>query len=207
MHALQKKCSSTSILVEPLTEWQSWLTSLGNQKVLLMWNLLKLKLLRKLLSWTNQNCMVANSRCESWYFLLLLRASTSDGRFIPILHPSLYSSGSRWHVDITTLFSHQVAPKRTNVPGMKQPRGRGFNPYHAHPYMRPYGYSPHGYGWVVYLFAQLCRHLTLLNQEEHNVDHFLSFVFVDAGDSPDSVAREDLIFEARVPIWSAEHGR
>lgn len=57
------------------------------------------------------------------------------------------------------------------------------------------------------MFAQLCRHLTLLKQEEHNVDHFLSFVFVDAGDSPDSVAREDLIFEARVPIWLAEHGR
>ncbi|PWZ18861.1 hypothetical protein Zm00014a_040955 [Zea mays] len=40
----------------------------------------------------------------------------------------------------------KVAPKRTNVPGMKQPRGRGFNPYHGHPYMRPYGYSPYGYG-------------------------------------------------------------
>ncbi|KAL5650817.1 hypothetical protein ACJX0J_036275, partial [Zea mays] len=35
----------------------------------------------------------------------------------------------------------KVAPKRTNVPGMKQPRGRGFNPY------RPYGYSPYGYGY------------------------------------------------------------
>jgi hypothetical protein len=48
-----------------------------------MWNLLKLKLFRKLLSWTNQNCMVANSRYESWYFLLILRTSTSSGRFIP----------------------------------------------------------------------------------------------------------------------------
>nr|CAB3467500.1 unnamed protein product [Digitaria exilis] len=38
----------------------------------------------------------------------------------------------------------KVAPKRTNVPGMKQPRGRGFNPFHGHPYMRPYGYSPYG---------------------------------------------------------------
>ncbi|XP_062228469.1 polyadenylate-binding protein 2-like isoform X2 [Phragmites australis] len=41
----------------------------------------------------------------------------------------------------------KVSPKRTNVPGMKQPRGRGFNPYHGHPYMRPYGgpfYSPYG---------------------------------------------------------------
>ena len=51
------------------------------------------------------------------------------------------------------------------------------------------------------MFAQLCRHLTLLKQEEQNVDHFLWFVFVDAGGSPDSAAREDLIFEARVSIW------
>jgi hypothetical protein len=41
----------------------------------------------------------------------------------------------------------------------------------------------------------------------YNVDHFHLFVFVDAGDSPDSAAREDLIFEARVSIWFAEHGR
>uniref|UniRef100_A0A0E0DYZ4 RRM domain-containing protein n=1 Tax=Oryza meridionalis TaxID=40149 RepID=A0A0E0DYZ4_9ORYZ len=38
----------------------------------------------------------------------------------------------------------KVAPKRTNVPGMKQPRGgRGFG---GHPYMRPYGapfYNPY----------------------------------------------------------------
>jgi polyadenylate-binding protein 2 len=42
----------------------------------------------------------------------------------------------------------KVAPKRTNVPGMKQPRGgRGFG---GHPYMRPYGapfYNPYGYGY------------------------------------------------------------
>lgn len=139
MHALQKKCNSTSILVELSTELQSWLISLGNQKVLLTWNLLKLKLFRKLLSWMSQSCMVANSRCESWNFLLLLR--TANGQFNPFRR--------RWHVDITNLFSHQVAPKRTNVPGLKQPRGRGFNPYHGHPYMRPYGYSPYGYGWVI----------------------------------------------------------
>ncbi|XP_044438649.1 polyadenylate-binding protein 2 isoform X1 [Aegilops tauschii subsp. strangulata] len=42
----------------------------------------------------------------------------------------------------------KVAPKRTNVPGLKQPRGgRGFNPYGGHPYMRPYPppfYNPYG---------------------------------------------------------------
>jgi len=62
MPALQKKYSSTSILAELSTEWQYWLTSLGSLKVLLMWNLLKLKLFRKLLSWTSQSCMAANSR-------------------------------------------------------------------------------------------------------------------------------------------------
>ena len=44
----------------------------------------------------------------------------------------------------------KVAPKRTNVPGMKQPRGGrgGFSPY-GHPYMRSYGapfFNPYGYG-------------------------------------------------------------
>uniref|UniRef100_A0A0E0L9E7 RRM domain-containing protein n=1 Tax=Oryza punctata TaxID=4537 RepID=A0A0E0L9E7_ORYPU len=54
-----------------------------------------------------------------------------------------------WHTDSpsTSIYSNQVAPKRTNVPGMKQPRGgRGFG---GHPYMRPYGapfYNPYGYG-------------------------------------------------------------
>ncbi|XP_008658656.1 polyadenylate-binding protein 2 isoform X1 [Zea mays] len=45
----------------------------------------------------------------------------------------------------------KVAPKRTNVPGMKQPRGRGFNPY------RPYGYSPYGYGYGYGRFPRFRR--------------------------------------------------
>ncbi|KAG8373386.1 hypothetical protein BUALT_Bualt11G0019000 [Buddleja alternifolia] len=44
----------------------------------------------------------------------------------------------------------KVMAKRTNVPGMKQYRGRRFNPYMAHgyrrPYVPPYFYSPYGYG-------------------------------------------------------------
>ncbi|KAL5224524.1 hypothetical protein ABZP36_011163 [Zizania latifolia] len=43
----------------------------------------------------------------------------------------------------------KVAPKRTNVPGMKQPRG-GRGGFGGHPYMRPYGapfYNPYGYGY------------------------------------------------------------
>jgi polyadenylate-binding protein 2 len=42
----------------------------------------------------------------------------------------------------------QVAPKRTNVPGMKQRPPRGYNPYHGYPY-RSYGapyFPPYGYG-------------------------------------------------------------
>ncbi|VFQ88227.1 unnamed protein product [Cuscuta campestris] len=46
----------------------------------------------------------------------------------------------------------KVMPKRTNLPGMKQFRGRGFNPYMAYgfrrPYVPPYFYSPYGYGRV-----------------------------------------------------------
>jgi polyadenylate-binding protein 2 len=42
----------------------------------------------------------------------------------------------------------KVAPKRTNVPGLKQPRGgRGYSPYGGHPYMRPYPppfFNPYG---------------------------------------------------------------
>lgn len=91
MPALQKKYNSTSILVELSTEWQYWLTSLGSLKVLLMWNLLKLKLFRKLLSWTSQSCMAANSRCESCYFSLSL--TTADGLF-PFC--SLHSLFFRW---------------------------------------------------------------------------------------------------------------
>lgn len=47
----------------------------------------------------------------------------------------------------------KVMAKRTNVPGMKQIRGRRFNPYMGHrgfrrPYVSPYFYSPYGYGKV-----------------------------------------------------------
>lgn len=45
----------------------------------------------------------------------------------------------------------KVMAKRTNVPGMKQYRGR-FNPYlgfrYRRPYVPPYFYSPYGYGKV-----------------------------------------------------------
>uniref|UniRef100_A0A0D6R4N6 RRM domain-containing protein n=1 Tax=Araucaria cunninghamii TaxID=56994 RepID=A0A0D6R4N6_ARACU len=44
----------------------------------------------------------------------------------------------------------KVTSKRTNVPGMKQFRGRRFNPYFGfrprRPYIPPYFYSPYGYG-------------------------------------------------------------
>ncbi|KAL3527623.1 hypothetical protein ACH5RR_012279 [Cinchona calisaya] len=44
----------------------------------------------------------------------------------------------------------KVMPKRTNVPGMKQFRGRRVNPYLGYrsrrPYVPPYFYSPYGYG-------------------------------------------------------------
>ncbi|CAF1706975.1 hypothetical protein Bca4012_005415 [Brassica carinata] len=44
----------------------------------------------------------------------------------------------------------KVLPKRTNVPGLKQHRGRRFNPYMGYrfrrPFMSPYMYSPYGYG-------------------------------------------------------------
>nr|XP_027074484.1 polyadenylate-binding protein 2-like isoform X3 [Coffea arabica] len=46
----------------------------------------------------------------------------------------------------------KVMAKRTNVPGMKQYRGRRFNPYLGYrsrrPYVPPYFYSPYGYGKV-----------------------------------------------------------
>ncbi|KAF5811353.1 putative RNA recognition motif domain, nucleotide-binding alpha-beta plait domain superfamily [Helianthus annuus] len=44
----------------------------------------------------------------------------------------------------------KVMAKRTNVPGMKQFRGRRFNPYRGfrRPYVPPYFYSPYGYGKV-----------------------------------------------------------
>ncbi|CAH8320424.1 unnamed protein product [Eruca vesicaria subsp. sativa] len=44
----------------------------------------------------------------------------------------------------------KVMQKRTNVPGMKQFRGRRFNPYMGfrRPFMSPYMYSPYGYGKV-----------------------------------------------------------
>ncbi|OAO95742.1 hypothetical protein AXX17_AT5G65050 [Arabidopsis thaliana] len=44
----------------------------------------------------------------------------------------------------------KVLQKRTNVPGLKQFRGRRFNPYMGYrfrrPFMSPYMYSPYGYG-------------------------------------------------------------
>lgn len=46
----------------------------------------------------------------------------------------------------------KVSAKRTNVPGMKQMRGRRFNPYFGYrprrPFLPPYAYSPYGYGKV-----------------------------------------------------------
>ncbi|XP_076882027.1 polyadenylate-binding protein 2-like [Bidens hawaiensis] len=44
----------------------------------------------------------------------------------------------------------KVMAKRTNLPGMKQYRGRRFNPYRGfrRPYVPPYFYSPYGYGKV-----------------------------------------------------------
>ncbi|XP_058185143.1 polyadenylate-binding protein 2 isoform X1 [Rhododendron vialii] len=46
----------------------------------------------------------------------------------------------------------KVMAKRTNVPGMKQFRGRRFNPYMGYrfrrPYVTPYFYTPYGYGKV-----------------------------------------------------------
>ncbi|KAI3831799.1 hypothetical protein MKW92_053929 [Papaver armeniacum] len=46
----------------------------------------------------------------------------------------------------------KVSAKRTNVPGMKQFRGRRFNPYMGsrfrRPYVPPYFYSPYGFGKV-----------------------------------------------------------
>ncbi|KAJ8619117.1 hypothetical protein MRB53_015303 [Persea americana] len=43
----------------------------------------------------------------------------------------------------------KVSAKRTNVPGMKQHRGRRFSPYRfRRPFVPPYFYSPYGYGKV-----------------------------------------------------------
>ncbi|CAL5368546.1 unnamed protein product [Camellia sinensis] len=45
----------------------------------------------------------------------------------------------------------KVMAKRTNVPGLKQYRGRRFSPYMGYrfrrPYVPPYFYSPYGYGF------------------------------------------------------------
>jgi len=62
MRVHQKKYSSTSKLVELSIGWQSWPTSLGSQKVLLMLNFWNKKLSRRLLIWMNQSCMVAKLR-------------------------------------------------------------------------------------------------------------------------------------------------
>lgn len=68
--------------------------------------------------------------------------------------PWIFYDGHCNYVVITSnLFDNvnlQVNAKRTNVPGMKQYRGRRFNPYMGYrfrrPYVPPYFYSPYGYG-------------------------------------------------------------
>ncbi|KAJ7532347.1 hypothetical protein O6H91_14G083600 [Diphasiastrum complanatum] len=46
----------------------------------------------------------------------------------------------------------KVTAKRTNIPGMKQFRGRRFNPFYGYrpgrPYFPSYGYAPYGYGKI-----------------------------------------------------------
>ncbi|KZV18841.1 polyadenylate-binding protein 2-like, partial [Dorcoceras hygrometricum] len=55
----------------------------------------------------------------------------------------------------------KVMAKRTNVPGMKQYRGRRFNPALAYgfrrPYVPPYFYSPYGYGWLLLFRDVYCK--------------------------------------------------
>lgn len=193
MHALQKKCSSTSILVELSTELQSWLTSLGNQKVLLTWNLLRLKLFRKLLSWTSQSCMDANSRCESWYFLILLRAA--DGQFIPCCSHTCthWADGGiltllpcfliiRWHLRGLTFLGWSNPEVGVSIHTMPTPT----------------------WGHMVIVLTVMGELLLVYSatpafdslEQEGVMLINVSFVFVDAGDSPDSAAREGLIFEA-----------
>ncbi|KAM7517483.1 hypothetical protein LguiB_016445 [Lonicera macranthoides] len=64
-------------------------------------------------------------------------------------HDSLYGSTI---CSLGTTVWANVNAKRTNVPGMKQYRGRRFNPYMGYrfrrPYVPPYFYSPYGYGKV-----------------------------------------------------------
>lgn len=62
MRAPQKKFSSISKLVELLIESQSWLTSLGSLRALLMWNFWNKKPFKRLSIWMNLNYMVARLR-------------------------------------------------------------------------------------------------------------------------------------------------
>lgn len=55
----------------------------------------------------------------------------------------------------------QVCAKRTNIPGMKQYRGRRPSPYGTfrsrRPYMPPPFYSPMGYGYELVFFKLYCN--------------------------------------------------
>jgi len=85
MLAPQKKCSSISKHVELSTGWQSWLTSLGSQKVLLMLNFWNKKLSRKLLTWMNLNCMVARLRLRRRGLMFLGWSSVHHVGIIPTM--------------------------------------------------------------------------------------------------------------------------
>jgi len=80
MRVHQKKYSSTSKLVELSIGWQSWPTSLGSQKVLLMLNFWNKKLSRRLLIWMNQSCMVAKLRYKNiwWRFNVISRSQVQN---------------------------------------------------------------------------------------------------------------------------------
>lgn len=133
MHVLLRKFSSISNLVGPWTEWQFWLTSLVNQRDLPMLNLLKLMLFKILYCWMRQNCMVVSWRFVTWFLCGLL--------------PHEYKL---WIIKVCLVYS-QVSAKRTNVPGMKQYRGRRPNPFFRsrRPFMPgPAFFPPYGYGWA-----------------------------------------------------------
>lgn len=78
MHAPQRKFSNTFSHAAQWTGSLSWQTSLVSLKVLLMWNLLKLKLFKKLSCWPKLNCMADNWKyvfflisCEPWFKLAM----------------------------------------------------------------------------------------------------------------------------------------
>jgi len=85
MLAPQKQCSSISKLVELSTGWQSWLTSLGSQKVLLMLNFWNKKLSRKLWTWMNRNCMVDRLRLRRRGLMSLGWSSVHHAGIIPTM--------------------------------------------------------------------------------------------------------------------------